>query len=269
LSLPVTFLVAFAVIPIAFIFVWSFWRYEAGNFIPAFTTEHYEGIVNGGRIDPIVFTLRTAVIVIVLDLALAFPVSYYIYRYVSENRKVAFVILLVIPFAINRLLRLQALSFLLSRNSVINQLVFFVDPVSLGNSELGMIIGFLNDTLPIGIAAIWLSLERIDESLLHASYDMGASRFDTFRWVILPLSSPGVAATSILVFVLVMGSAQIPDQLGGSGVQTVGQMLFSTFNALQFPLAGAISLVVLAMIGVLILIADRYANLMALFQELE
>lgn len=258
----------FAVLPVAFILLWSFWSYEGGEFVMTFTLSHYEAAFS--RLNTILTTTRISLVAIVLTISAGYPVAYFVYRFVSEENRLPILLVLVVPFIVNRLLRIFSLVDLMSTRGPLNTLLFFMEPIQfLVHTEISLYIGLLNDTLPIAIVLIYLSLERIDESLLNASYDLGGSGLYTFRKVTLPLSAPGVVAASILIFVITIGAGSMPEIMAGMNTYTIGVMMLSIFDAQQIPLAGAVSVITLGVIGILLLLGQRYANIMALFEEIE
>jgi spermidine/putrescine transport system permease protein len=261
-------LFVFAVLPVLFVLLWSFWGFEGGDFVITFAPENYEAAF--GRIGTIVESARIGLIAIVLTICAGYPAAYFIYRFVSERNRLPILLILVIPFIVNRLLRIFSLVDILSSNGPFNTLLFFIEPIEfLVHTEISLYIGLLNDTLPIAIILIYLSLERIDEDLLQASYDLGGSGLYTFRKVTLPLSAPGVVAASILIFVIAIGASSIGEIMGGVNVYMVGVMMLSIFDAQLIPLAGAVSVILLSVVGILLYLGHRYANIMALFEEIE
>lgn len=268
--LPVLFLLFFAVLPVLFIVVTSFLRYsnELG-YILTFTLENYQNILSTGRINVVLFTIRIGIITALLAVIIAYPISYFVYRFISERNKMVVLLILVLPFIVNRVIRIQVLTFALSTNGLINHLLFFLPPLELLHRELALYIGFLSDTIPISIILIWISLERIDTSLLRANADLGGSRLFALRKIILPLGAPGVVASIILIFSIVVGGVVVPQLLGGPDIQTTGQMLASTFNASRFSLASAISVFSILTIGFLLAGGQRIGNIMTLFEEFD
>lgn len=264
----VSILLLFALIPVALVFLWSFWTYEAGEFVITITLDNFR--IALARYGTVWTSTRIALITVFLAVCLGYPVAYFVWRFVNEENRIPILLLLVIPFIINRLIKIFAMTNLLAARGPINTLLFFMEPVRfLIHTELAVYIGMLSDTLPIAIVLIYISLERINTDLLSASYDLGGSHLYTFRRVTVPLSAPGVVAASILIFVIAIGDEAIPEIMGGAGIYTIGMMMLRVFDALQIPLAGAISVLTLITIGVLLYLGQRFANIMALFEEIE
>jgi spermidine/putrescine transport system permease protein len=127
----------------------------------------------------------------------------------------------------------------------------------------------VNGALPIAITLSYISLERINTDLLEASYDLGASGIYTFRKITLPLSAPGVVAAAILIFVITLADEAIPQIMGGMGTYTVGMMMVSVFNSQQIPLAGAISVIILLIVGIILAVGQQFTAVKSLFEEIE
>lgn len=262
------FVTVFALVPVAFVIVWSFWQYD-GGFVQVFTVEHYVAVYRE-HLDIIASTFRLSVTSIVINVVVAYPVAYFIYRFLDEEKQLGFLLLLLIPAIVARPIRIYLWSLFVTRNGPLNQLLFFMEPIGVFlYNDFAVYVGLLGDLLPIGITLIWISLRRIDEALLSASYDLGASPAQTFRRITLPMSAPGIAAASIIMAVLSIGAVTIPQMLGGPSVQSVGQVLLSLYEGFQFPLAGAISMSLLAIVGILLLVVQRLTDLTALFEEIE
>lgn len=265
----VLFVTVFALVPVAFVFVWSFWEYQDGTFVQVFTLDHYVAVYRE-HLDTIASTFRITLTSIAINVVVAYPVAYFIYRFLDEDRQLAFLLLLLIPAIVARPIRIYLWSLFVTRNGPLNQLLFFAEPIGVFlYNEFALYVGLLGDLLPIGITLIWISLRRIDEALLSASYDLGASPAQTFRRVTLPMSAPGIAAASIIMSVLSIGVVTIPQMLGGPNVQSVGQLLLTLYQGFQFPLAGAISITLLGLVGALLLVVQRLTDVMTLFEEIE
>jgi len=270
--LPGIFVFLFIVLPVLLMVLWSFWTYDtgAGRFVMEFTLQNYISFVSEGRYPAVVRTLQNALVTVFFTNILAYPAAYAIYRFIDEDRQLPVLMILVIPFIINRLLRIWALTFLLSNGGAINQFLFFMEPISVWlYTSWSVYLGLILNSLPIAIMLIWLSLGRINEDFLQASYDLGASPFYTFRRVTLPLSKTGLAASSMLIFVFVMGTTAIPSFMGGPASQTTGSMISSLFRVLRLDLAGATAIITLVIIFLVLTIGQYFGDVLTVFEEIE
>lgn len=251
------FLGVFFLVPLAMTFMWGFWPQTQFWMEPGFTLEAYRAFVSTGRIDVYLKTLRLSLITVAVSLCIGYPVAYYLARKLDEDVAFSLLFVFVLPFIISTIVRTFSWRFLLGRSGLINQTLIAVGVLDqpldwLLFSDISVLIGLVTASIPFVIFPIWLSLRNIDNSLLEASADLGASPATTFRRVTLPLSSPGVFAASIFVFVTAFGSTAIPTLLGGGGYSTIGTTLTSVLGVLNYPLAAAISSVAIATMLVLL-----------------
>ena len=243
LLLPATlWYVVLLVLPIAIVVIFSFGnRTRNGGYTPAFTFDNYAAAL--ARPDPFVTSLMLAVIGTLLCLLVGLPLAYFIATR-AKRRKALLIVLLVIPFWTSFLIRTYAWLLILGVDGVAG----VVQDIS-GNSsfrilgtEPGVLIGLLYGYLPLMVFPLYVTLERMDRSLVEASKDLGAGRWATFRQVTLPIALPGVITGSILVFIPMMGEYVIPTILGYGQVFTVGSALFLRFlEARNWPAGSALS----------------------------
>lgn len=242
----IAFLSLFFIIPLAMTFIWGFWEKTDFWMEPAFKLTAYEQFINTGRVDVYLRSLKLSLITVIIALVLGYPVAYYLGRKLDEDTAFPILFVFVLPFIISSIVRTFSWRFLLGRSGPVNQILISTGLINkpfdwLLFSETSVIIGLVTATLPFVIFPVWLSLRSIEDSLLEASADLGATPLTTFRKVTLPLSLPGVFAASIFVFVTAFGSTALPVLLGGGGFSTIGTTLTSVLGVLNYPLAAAIS----------------------------
>ena len=186
------------------------------------------------------------------------PPSAFQMRMKASARATRVVLLLfTIPFLVNYVIRTFSWSYLLGRTGPINSLLLATGltdaPIdSLLYSDFAVIIGLLTSYVPFMIFPLWLALNGIDRRLIQASWLLGADPTRTFFRVTLPLSMPGVFAAIIFGFVGAFGDSAVPVILGGTGYQLIGNEITSTLDVLNYPLAAAMSTVVVAAMLVLV-----------------
>ena len=189
------------------------------------TDEIYRGVF--------VRTFAVAVVSTVALLLLAFPVAYCLATR-SGRWKFPLLALIVIPAWASLLVRTYAWIILLGSGgpvqSVLSMAGWIDGPVRLLFTPPVVWIGMVYIYLPIMVLSLWVTLERLDRSLLEASSDLGASKLYTFRHITLPLTLPGVVAGTILVFIPLCGEYVIPQLLGGQKVILVGQVIVQQFR---------------------------------------
>jgi spermidine/putrescine transport system permease protein len=227
------------VIPLAIVLIFSFGeRGATGGYGGGFTLDNYATVLN--RPEPFITSLTLSISGTILCLLTGLPLAYFIATR-AGNRKALFIILLVIPFWTSFLIRTYAWLMILGPEGIAG----FVGD-RLGNpafrllgTEVGVLIGIVYGYLPLMVFPLYVTLERMDRTLVEASKDLGAGRWATFRQVTLPIALPGLITGSILVFIPMMGEYVIPQILGYGQVYTIGNALVLRFlEARNWP-AGA------------------------------
>jgi spermidine/putrescine transport system permease protein len=172
------------------------------------------------------------------------------------------VFLITLPFFVSLVVRLFAWVLILRPTGFLNialmGLGLVSEPIDIIFTETAVLIGLAYVLLPFMFLPIYASVEKLDPSLLEASADLGAGRFRTFLRVTLPLTLPGIAAGSVLVFIPSLGNFVVPDLLGGAKVLMIGNLVEQQFlSARNWPFGAALSVMIMAAMFVLILIYIR------------
>jgi spermidine/putrescine transport system permease protein len=252
-------MVVFLIMPMAIVVGYSFAGRDAyGGIVPGFTLDSYNELMQ-----PIYFpifynSLKLAAINTFWCVIIAYPVAYFI-AFRAGKAAPVLLVLMLLPFWINFLIRVSAWVVLLGRNGLINatlQLFGFTDePVRMLGTYGAVQVGLLYAFLPSAVFPIYAALQPINRSLLEAARDLGAGPFEAFLRVTLPLSMPGIMAAILFVFIPSMGVFAIPVLLGGGKDIIIGNLIVQLF--LEFrnvPLGSAVSVVllVLSSIGILL-----------------
>jgi putative spermidine/putrescine transport system permease protein len=247
---PIGWLVIGYLGSLALLLVAAFWSVDplSGLTIKSFTLENFEALFNEPVYRTIVWrTIRTALLVTITDAVIAFPIAFYMAKVASRRGKALLVVGILLPLWSSYLVKVYAWRTLLSTGGAIN---WALEPIGLhgpgyGTTAVWLVFSYL--WLPYMILPIYAGLERIPNSLISASEDLGASPFTTFRRVILPLSFPAVVAGSIFTFSLTLGDYITPRLV--SNDQFIGNVIFSNIANNQ-PFAAA-----LAMVPIVVMIA--------------
>jgi putative spermidine/putrescine transport system permease protein len=206
-------------------------------------------------------TLRTtgiAAAVTVADIVLAFPLAYYAARLATPRVRNTLLIAVVLPLWANYLVRVFAWRIILTRNGLLNWLAELtgIGSLQIGNSNWAVWLAFVYLWLPFVVLPIYGALERVPESFLEASGDLGARGWTTFRRVVFPLVLPGIVAGSIFSFSLTLGDYITPELVGST--QFIGNVIYDNVGvAGNRPLAAAFALVPVAIMAVYLLGAKR------------
>ncbi|HET6822289.1 MAG TPA: ABC transporter permease [Anaerolineales bacterium] len=252
----------------------SFYYLEefTGLIVREFTLRTYAQLFEPAHLEIFSRTAIMAAAVTVADALIAFPLAYYIAKFASPRLKTWLIIAVTIPLWSSYLVRVYAWKLILAKEGIlswfinllgldgaINWLLSFesIGGSSLALSPIGMFIVFAYIWLPYMIIPIQTALERVPDSLLEASGDLGARPAQTFRTVILPLAFPGVVAGSIFTFSLTLGDFIVPLSLGNSKF-FIGQAVYSyQGTAGNIPLAAAMTMGPVIIMIVYLLIARR------------
>ncbi|MGH2546892.1 MAG: ABC transporter permease [Actinomycetota bacterium] len=236
------------------------------------TLQTYASLVDRANLDIIVRTTVMALAVTVTCAVIAFPIANYMARYASGKVRAALYLTVLMPLWTSYLVRVYSWKFILAKEGI---LAWFVDrlglepvlqfflglPVvggpSLSQSILGMWIVFVYTWLPYMILPLAAALERVPESLLEASEDLGGRPRLTFRRVIVPLALPGLVAGSIFTFSLTLGDFIIPTIIGNSAFFIGSQVLVQQGTAGNLPLAAAFAAVPMVIMSIYLVLARR------------
>jgi putative spermidine/putrescine transport system permease protein len=218
--------------------------------------------------DALLRTFRLSLTVTLVCLILGYPVAYALAR-TRGWRGQLLLALVVAPFWISVLARSFTWMVLLQRQGIVNRLLLALgvvrEPVPLVYNEVGVHIGMIHVLLPYMILSLYGAMRAIDPGLLRAAAGLGATEWQTFRRIWWPLSRPGVAAGSLLLFVVALGFFITPALLGGGKVTTLAMLIEAHVSQAQdWPLASALGLVLLVATVVALLPAQRALRLEAL-----
>ena len=241
--------------------------------VPELTLQTYRQLLTRpAHIDIIVRTLAMAVAVTFAAAIIAFPVALYMARYAGPKLKAFFYVGIMLPMWTSYLVKVYAWRLILAKQGIASWTLESVGltgaldqvltvPVvggpSLASSYIGMFVVFVYMWLPFMILPLAAALERVPDSLLQASADLGAKPGQTFRNIVLPLALPGLAAGSIFTFSLTLGDYIIPSVVGAPGF-FIGMMVYQQQGtAGNLPLAAAFSVVPIILIGLYLMLARR------------
>lgn len=257
---PLLWLVLFFAVPLVIVFAISFFsRGDYGELQLPLTWENYKRVLGFGELGfdalyPIIFlrSVLLAAATAVLCLATGLPLAFFIARLPARWKSVA-LMLVVIPFWTNLLIRTYAWQLLLAPDSPLTTLLH---RIGIGAPDEGfypgtpaVLIGMVCDFLPFLVLPLYASVEKIDWSLAEAAADLGANRWNTLRHAILPQIRPGMIAGLLLVFLPAMGQFVIPDLLGGAKTVMLGNIIQQQFSqSRDWQFGAAISFVALILV---------------------
>jgi spermidine/putrescine transport system permease protein len=245
------------VAPLVIVVIMSFGtKSRFGGYDPAFVLDNYQDALDPNRVGPFVTSIALAIGGTGLCLLAALPIAYFIATR-GGGRKSLFIILLIVPFWTSFLIRTYAWLTILGPDGVAGFIGGVVgnDSFRILGTPAAVLLGVVYGYLPLMIFPIYVTMERMDRTLIEASKDLGAGRWATFRQVTLPITSTGLITGSILVFIPLMGEYVIPAILGYGRVFLIGNQLVLQFlESRNWPqgAARAVVLIVIMLVSVVV-----------------
>jgi len=245
--------VAFLFIPLIVVGVISFaTRGTYGGVIWQFNLENYRDLWHVVYARIFGQSLVLAFLTTAICLVMGFPLAYYIAR-LSPRWQAVWLMLIMIPFWTNFLVRTYAWMFILRTEGLLNTLLLglgvITTPLDLLYTDKAVLIGLVYGYLPFMVLPLYATLERLDPALVEAAKDLYANQWSVFRRVIVPLAKPGIIAGCLLVFIPSLGAFITPDLLGGARNMMVGNLIQHEYLvARDWPLGSAISLILLIVV---------------------
>lgn len=248
----------FFILPLSIIFIYSFTTdylfagkqvtFTLGNFLNIFQKKHYFIIL--------LRSLKISLITTIFSILFSYPIAYFLAKRTRFDK--ALIIMLMIPFWINYLIRIFAWKLILSENGIINQMLaglhIIQEPLKMLYSQTAVILGLIYTYTPMMVLPLYATILKIDDSLVEAARDLGASPIQAFFDVTFKLSFTGIFAGTLLVFIPALGSFAIPIILGGTDSVMIGNIIENQFYHVgdwNFGSAFTISLAVLSIVLVL------------------
>jgi putative spermidine/putrescine transport system permease protein len=252
------------------LFLSALWSVDAfsGKIVHSWTFSNFETLFKVSAYRTIALrTIGIAAAVTVTDILLAVPFAFFAARIASKRLQAVLFVAVLIPLWSSYLVRVFAWRLILSKDGILN---WFVGNIGLGSLNIGysnwaMWIVFSYIWLPFMILPVWAAIERVPESLIEASADLGARGLRSFRLVLLPLIFPGIVAGSIFTFSLTLGDFITPTLVGGAGSTFIGNVVYQEVGiSNNVPFAAAFATIPLVVMGVYLLVARRLGAFEAL-----
>lgn len=245
--------IVIVIVPFILIVLYSFTT--GGNELVniQFTVDNFKKIGEPIYLDVLKKSFQMGLVSVLICLVLGYLLAYMITRF-SDSAQDLLILLVTIPMWINTLLRTYAWISLLSDNGLINKFLglFGLTPQTFMYTDFAVLVGLISDILPFMVIPIHTSIRKIDHSLIEASYDLGANRFQTFVRVILKMSIPGVINGVMMTFLLSISTFVIPKLLGGGQYMLIGNLIENQFISVgdwNFGSATSIILTLIILIG--------------------
>ncbi|MEL6583365.1 MAG: ABC transporter permease subunit [Pseudomonadota bacterium] len=268
LGLPMVWLLVFFLVPFGIVFLVSLGeiRFGVPPYTPAFEWDGWVPRFVGTWSNYVFLTeddlywiaylgsVRIAAGATFFCLLIAYPMAYVIARATPQWRTIL-LLLVILPFWTSSLLRIYALMGLLRPGGFINSGLMAIgvidQPIQMMQTDFAVYLTIVFTYLPLMVLPLYATLEKLDGALFEAAADLGASRFQTFWTVTLPLSLPGIIAGCLLVFIPAVGEFVIPDLMGSQDSPMIGNVLWGEFTRNRdWPVASAVAIVMLGLLVV-------------------
>jgi putative spermidine/putrescine transport system permease protein len=259
---PLGWMVVLYLASLALLFVYAFWSLDTftGKVVHTWTLSNFREIVDNATYRTIAFrTIGIAALVTLTDALIAFPFAYYMARLASSRTRTLLFVLVLLPLWSSYLARIYAWRLILAHDGALNwslsNLGLPTTGVAYTNTAMWVVFSYV--WLPFMILPIYAALERIPDSYVEASRDLGAKGWTTFRRVVLPLALPGVVAGSIFTFSLTLGDYITPTLVGNT--QFIGNVVYRNVLGLShdLPFAAAYATIPLLVMGLYLTLAKR------------
>lgn len=267
LGLPLITLVALFVIPIAITASYSLWTVNDNyqlvttpsfvQYRKIFTTPIY--------LSTLVGSMWLALLTTVICVILAVPLALIIGRSVPPRWRILLLVGLILPGWISLLIRTYSMNLVLGENGLLNGLMMGIGlietPIAILFTPTAVVIGLVYIYLPYMLIPIYASVDRLDNSLLEAAENLGASHLQRLRRIVLPLIMPGILAGCIITFIPAFGEYLVPNLLGGLSGLMYGNLIATAFQSFDWPLGAGLSMVLLGIILLILYSLSRFADL--------
>ena len=262
----VVWLVLFLVLPLLLVVGISVLRrngYGGVEMIPSI--EAYKSLLSTDYLKVFESSFLLSLETTVICLLIGYPFAYIIANS-SEKIKPFLVLLLMLPFWINSMIRIYGWNTLLRSSGIVNHLLISLGvikiPIEMLYTDGAVLLGMVYDLLPFTVLPIYTSIEKLDPSLIEAARDLYCNKRHVFTRVILPLTMPGVFAGSIQTFIPSLGLFYIADMMGGAKTMYIGNLIKNQFmSARNWPLGAALSIILIVITLVLMRLYGKVGSL--------
>ncbi len=262
----VLWLVLFLVLPLVLVIGISVLQrngYGGVELVPS--AEAYKSLISADYLKVFGSSFLLSIETTVICLLIGYPFAYIIANS-SEKIKPFLVLLLMLPFWINSMIRIYGWNTLLRSSGIINHMLISIGvikiPVEMLYTDGAVLLGMVYDLLPFTVLPIYTSIEKLDPSLIEAAKDLYCNKRHVFTRVILPLTMPGVFAGSIQTFIPSLGLFYIADMMGGAKTMYIGNLIKNQFmSARNWPLGAALSIILIVITLVLMRLYGKVGSL--------
>ncbi len=260
---PVTlWLILLIAMPLAYVLFISFCTTDSShNIVVKFSLENYARLFDPLYLGIYANSLFVAAVSTAVCILLGYPFAYTMAS-AGRVRKTVMMMLLMLPFWTNSLIRIYGWRTILGTSGVLNSVLtglgLIQKPVEILFTPYAVILGMVYTLFPFMVLPIFTSIDKLDRTLLEAAGDLGAKRWRAFMNITLPLTAPGIFAGTIMVFIPVLGFFFVADLMGGGTQQLIGNLIERQFKeAYNWPLGAALSIILIVLTLIMVRIYTR------------
>lgn len=256
----------FFVLPFAVMAAMSLARLEGRELVWGFHPDNYARLGDPAIARAVLVSLEITLTVTVVSVLLAYPLAAILAFRVPERWRRLALMLAILPFWTSYVVRSYSWLLVLSREGIVNRVLMGIGltdaPLTLANTRFATVTGFVHFFTMLLTLTIYANLVQLPRNYARAAQDLGASRWQTFRHVILPLTLPGIVTGAFLTFVLCIGDYVTPQILGGNRELALPQVIMLQLGRrADFPLASALSVALMGMVTLAYLLSARWLRL--------
>lgn len=265
IGLGAVWLALFVFLPNVLVLITSFLTRDPDTFVALpFNLDSYVRTLDTLYLQVLLDSLRMSLIATLFCLVIGYPFALSISK-LPRSWHAIVLFLLILPFWTNSLVRTYAIQFMLGNQGVINKSLIFLGviekPLQLLYTEFAVILGLCYILLPFMILPLYSSIEKLDTRLSQAAKDLGAGPWSRFWNITIPLTSPGIVAGCVMVFLPAMGLFYISDLLGGAKNLLLGNVIKTQFlHTRDWPFGAAVSMILIVLLGLMIWLYFRSAR---------
>lgn len=259
-------MILFLALPLIYVVLISFMHKGTyGGVEWRFTLQSYAGLLDPAYAKVIWKSILLALETSIICLAIAYPFSFIISKVSARYRGIC-VLLIMLPFWVNELIRLNGWSNILRDSGIINTVLLHLGiiskPITMMYTDGATLFGMVYAFFPFMVLPLNNSISKLDRTMLEAAYDLGASKVHTFLRVMLPLTLPGIFAGTIQVFIPSLGAFYIADVMGGGNSTLLGNLIKDQFlTARNWPSGAAFSVILIIFTLLVLKLYTKIGNL--------
>ena len=250
-------------IPLISFLSYSFFTVDNVEIVHEFSLTNFREFLSGEIYIPTFLrTLLLAFIVMISCIIIGYPIAYYLAMYAGSS-KYFILLILIIPLFMSYIIKIYMMRSILGYSGLINKLLIMMGLINEPSefflyNQNAVIITLIIILLPLIIIPTFTSLEKIPKNIIEASFDIGCKPFQSFRYVIFPISLPGLIVGAVFVFILALGDFVTPQLVGGTSGFTYGKIIYSNFGlAFNWPFGTALASILLVVSVVIIILTNN------------